>query len=94
MGDETLKELFPSLFRLSDLKSKPISAFLDGPRIQVQGTTSWNFHFPRNLLDRKIQELQELLHTLERISLCSIVEDRRDWLADSSSIFLCKSAFA
>ena len=46
LGENSLKELFPSLFRLSDLKSQPISAFLEVPRIQVEGTTSWNFHFP------------------------------------------------
>ena len=94
LGNNTLQELHPSLFRLSVLKSKPISDFLDGPTTQVQGSTSWNFHFPRNLLDREITKLQGLLHSLEKIRLCSTVEDRRVWLANSSGIFSCKTAFA
>ena len=40
LGENTLKELFPSLFRLSDLKSKPISAFVADPTMQVEGNTN------------------------------------------------------
>ena len=93
LGTNTLKELFPSLFRLSTLKSQPISAFLDAPRMQIEGFTSWNFHFRRNLMDREIEQLQELLHRMERLTLCSGVEDKRVWLADTSGIFSSKSAF-
>ena len=87
LGDNSLQELFPSLFRLSVLKAQPISAFLDGPSTQVAGTTNWNFHFPRNLLDSEIKQLQDLLQILERLTLCPTVEDKRVWLADSSGIF-------
>ena len=93
MGENTLKKLYPSLFRLSNFKSQPISTFLDGPRLQVEGTTSWNFHFPRNLLDREIEQLQELLHRVERIRLRDTIEDKGEWLVDSSGMFLCKLAF-
>ena len=35
----------------------------------------------------------ELLQLLESIRGCSGVEDRRDWIVDSSGVFSCKSAF-
>ena len=70
LGDYTLEETFPSLFRLSSFKSRPISDFVDAPRLLLKGTTSWNFHFPRNLLDREIEHVQDLLNKLESLSLC------------------------
>ena len=94
LDDNTLKGLFPSLFRLSTFRSRPISYFVDQTRLQEEGTTSWNFHFSRNLLDREILQLQELLQRLHGRHLSNTLEDRRIWLADSSGIFSCKSAFA
>ena len=43
--ENTLKGLFPSLFRLSTFSSQPISDFVDQTRLQEEGYTSWNFHF-------------------------------------------------
>ena len=93
-GDQTLKGQFPSLFRLSTLRLRPISDFVDQTRLLSDGSTSWNFHFSRNLLDREIIQLQALLQTLEGRHLCNTVENLRIWLADSSGLFSCKSAFA
>ena len=89
----TLKGLFPS-FRISTFSSRPISDFVDQTRLQKEGYTSWNFYFSRNLLDREVLQLQALLQSLEGGHLCNSIEDRRIWLADSSSIFSCKSIFA
>ena len=94
-GENSLEVLFPSLFRLSTLNSQPISDFVDETRLQVEGSTGWNFHFSsQNLLDREILQLQDLLQRLERRHLCTSIEGRRIWLADSSGIFSCKSVFA
>ena len=65
VGDNTLKRLFPSLFRLSTFKSHPISDFVHLTRLQEEGYTSWNLHFSRNLLDKEIIHVQDLLQKLE-----------------------------
>ena len=93
VGENSLKSLFPSLFRLSTLNSRPISDFVDQVRLLEEGYTSWNFHFSRSLSDREIHQLQDLLQRLEGRHLCNSLEDRRVWLADSSGLFSCKSAF-
>ena len=67
---------------------------MDQARLLSEGSMSWNFHFSRNLLDREIIQLQALLQTLEGRHLCNTVEDSRIWLADSSGLFSCKTAFA
>ena len=93
-GKQTLKEQFPSLFRISTISSRPISEFVDQERLVSDESTSWNIHFSRNLLDREINQLQALLQTLEGRHLCNTVEDSRIWLADSSGLFSCKTVFA
>ena len=53
-----------------------------------------NFHFKRNLNDREVPNLLELLYLLERVNICSYTDDRRIWLGDASVVFSCKSAFS
>ena len=55
---------------------------------------SWNLHFSRGLMDREIEKLLELLQILETKKVSRSVEDRRQWIADSSGVFSCKSAFS
>ena len=83
----------PSLYRLSSFKNKPISNFSDNSSSMIGGSPSWNLHFSRNFDDREISQLQILLK-LERVRICNSIEDRREWLVDSSGTFSCKSAFA
>ena len=92
-GKNMLKGLFPSLFRISTLPSRPISNFVDQSRLQSEGFTSWNFHFSQNLLDREILQLQALLQRLEGRHLCNTLANTRVWLVDSSELFSCKTAF-
>ena len=93
-GENTLKSLFPSLFRIFTFTSRPISDFVEQMRLLSEGFTSWNFHFSRNLSDREIIQLQSLLQILGGRHLCNTLEDTRIWLADSFGLFSCKSAFA
>ena len=86
VGKNSLEVLFPSLFRISSLKSRPISEFWEQSSQQMGSSTSWHFHFSR--IGQEIIQLQELLQRLERQHPCNEVEDRRNWLADSSSIFV------
>ena len=92
MGEDTLKSLFPSLFPISTFTSRPIANF--AVHTQEEGYTTWNLHFSRNLLDREITQLQDLLWIIDRIHLCNRSEDTRTWIADSSGTFTCKSAFS
>ena len=61
LGKKPLEELFPSLFRLSSSKSRPISDFLDGSTLRLEGNISWNFHFPRNLWTGKLLNYKSYL---------------------------------
>ena len=92
-GEDTFKRLFPSLFRLSTLYSRPIADFVDQSRLLEEGHTSWILLFSQDLRDREISKLQDLLQRLDRRQLCNSLEDNRIWLADSSGSFSCKSAF-
>ena len=94
VGDNSLEAMFPSLFILSSHKSRPISEFYNQSIMAAGDIIGWNLHLLRSLLDREIVQLIELLNILERKSVCNSVEDRRDWTADSSGVFSCKSAFA
>ena len=93
-GEDTLEISFPSLFRLSTFRSRPIVDFTHQQGLQESGFTDWNFHFSRNLLDREISQWQHLLQRLEGRHLCNSLEDKRIWMEDTSGIFTCKSAFA
>ena len=92
-GENPLQVMFPSLFRLSSLKSHPISDFHNQSGPSFEGVTSWNLHFSRNLLDREIDQLIQLIQILETKRVCSTVVDRREWKGDFSGVFSCKSAF-
>ena len=85
--------MFPSLFRLSSLKSRPISEFYNQSNLSLVGNTSWNLHFSRRLLDGEVDQLIELLQILETKTVCNNVEDRRDWNVESSDVFSSKSAY-
>ena len=73
----SLQLLFPSLFRISSLKARPIPDFWDQSNLQMGGPTSWNFYFSRNMSDRETIQMQELLQRLERQRLCPGVEDKK-----------------
>ena len=93
LGENSFQSLYPSLFRISTLKSCPISHFMDHSSPRSIAAINWNFHFSRNLLDREIIQVQDLLHNLEMHRWNTGVEDTRYWLSDPSGIFSCKSAF-
>ena len=73
MERKQLKAKFPNLFRLSTLHNKPISDFLDN---SFNSELSWNLHLKRNMSEREVVELEELLSTLERVRVCGVLEDR------------------
>lgn len=54
----------------------------------------WNFRFPRNLTDREMREVLELVEIVERCRICGVIQDRREWVLDNSGLFLVKSRFS
>ena len=78
MGDNPLEVMFPSLFRLYSLKSRPISEFYIQSCPSLGGSTNWNLNFTRNLLDREIDQLIDLIQILETKTVCNSVEDKRE----------------
>ena len=73
---EPFKDKYPNLFRLSLLHNKPISAFLVNA---INPESSWNFHFRISVSDRELEELADLLSTLERASVCGALQDKWVW---------------
>ncbi|PON65608.1 hypothetical protein PanWU01x14_116200 [Parasponia andersonii] len=67
---------------------------MGGSDQSLGGSTSWNFHFVKNLNDREVPLLLVLLNRLEPACICPNLEDRGVWVKDSSECFSIKSAFA
>lgn len=82
MGEHSLPASFPVLHRLSSLKNMPISNFVEDSHLISRKLTNWNLHFFLNLNNRKVPQLQDLLVRLERVILCSSLENRRVRLGD------------
>ena len=61
--------------RLSILHNKLVLDFLDNPH---NSEPSWNLHLRRNVSEREVVELAELLFTLERV-VCRVSEDKWVW---------------
>ena len=54
---------------------------------------SWNFNFRRNLSDFEIEDLENLMWSLDRIHLSHSVPDMRSWSLSPSGLFIVKSFF-
>ena len=74
-GEISLKEQFPSLFRISTFSSRLISNFVDQTRLHSEGFISWNFHFSWNSLDKEIHQILALLQSLEGRHLSHNLEE-------------------
>ena len=82
VGEHSLPASFPVLHRLSSLQNMPISNFVEDSHLISEKLTNWNLHFFLNLNNRKVPQLQDLLVRLERVILCSSLENRRVRLGD------------
>ena len=85
-----LKAKFLNLFRLSILHNKLVSNFLHN---SFNSEPSWNLHLRRNVSEREVVELAELLSTLERVRVCGLPEDKWVREKEGSRLFTCKSLF-
>ena len=87
---EHFKFKYPNLFRLSMLHNKPVSGFFDN---SFNPQPSWNLHLRRNVSEREMVELAELLSTFEMVRVCGVSEDKWVWEKEGSGLFTCKSLF-
>ena len=86
----SFKVKYPKLFRLSVLHNKPISDFLVN---NINPEPSWNLHFRKSVSEKELEELSNLLSTLERVKVCGAIEDKWVWDKEGSGLFTCKSLF-
>ncbi|PON98757.1 hypothetical protein TorRG33x02_053720, partial [Trema orientale] len=93
VGGDSFAAAFPSFCRLSSNKGRFISEFYESSGPDPSDSNSWNFHFRRNLNDKEVSQLLDLISRLESVRISSNVKDRRIWMEDSSGVFSCKSAF-
>ena len=77
VGDESLADTFPSLYRLSYFKHSFISDFLGILRLSPGDFFDWNLQLIQNLNDTELPQLVGLLDSLGFVRLTSEIQDRR-----------------
>ena len=87
-GTSLLKSQYPRLFRVVTDKNIPISSILSSTR-----PFSWNFNFRRNLSDFEIEDLEDLMRSLDCLHLSSLVSNARSWSLSFLGLFIVKSFF-
>ena len=76
------------------IKGTPETKKLQPKKTELTMIEKWNFNFFRDLNDREVEELLEMLECLASFRLCYSIEDRREWLPDKNGGFSCKSCFS
>ncbi|XP_058092153.1 uncharacterized protein LOC131238046 [Magnolia sinica] len=89
LGDNPLKEKFPSIFRLAVKKNSLIA---DNYSI-VANRVIWNIKCRRNLEDWEISEFVELLDYVHHAIPNQSLKDSLTWKADKSSVFTVRSLY-
>ncbi|XP_062118257.1 uncharacterized protein LOC133831865 [Humulus lupulus] len=92
-GDCSLKSKFNDLFRVSEAANFLIKDMVVAEDRSRSGGLGWDFRFRRNLFDREVPTLIEMLVLLKVVDLPAILEDKRIWKPDSSDVFSCKMTF-
>lgn len=89
LGESALKENYPRLYRISSQKDKVISDLKEG-----NGSERWNLHFNRELYVREGQQLEELLHRLQAVTLDQSKRDCLQWKWSPDHCFKVKSMYS
>ena len=87
-GNQSLGSQYLRLFRV--VLDKNILIF------SILGSTcpfSWNFNFRRNLSNSEIEDLEDLMRSLDGLHLSPSVSDAKSWPLSSSGLFSVKSFF-
>ncbi|RVW38710.1 Transposon TX1 uncharacterized 149 kDa protein [Vitis vinifera] len=88
VGDQPLGIQYPRLFRVVVDKNISISSVLGPSRPFL-----WNLNFRRNLTDSEIEDLEDLMRSIDDLYLSPSVPDARLWPLSSSGLFSVKSFF-
>ena len=74
VGDQPLGSQYPGLFRVVSDKNILISSILGSTR-----PFSWNFNFRHNLSDSEIEDLEDLMRSLDGLHLSPSISDAKSW---------------
>ena len=88
VGGPSFGVQYPRLLRVVTDKNTPISSILGSTR-----PFSWNFNFRQNLSDSKIEDLEGLMRSLDRLHISPSVPNMRSWSLSPSGLFTVKSFF-
>lgn len=88
-----LAHRFPLLYRVLNADNESITTVRNEEPFIRTGGFSWDLKFLRNLNERELEHISELIMMLHSIRFCSAVEDRRSWRIEGSKKFTCKSIF-
>uniref|UniRef100_A0A803QQM3 Reverse transcriptase domain-containing protein n=1 Tax=Cannabis sativa TaxID=3483 RepID=A0A803QQM3_CANSA len=93
IGGSSLRDQFLNLAVISRAKNASIQEMIGDEGEVGDCVASWDLNFRRNIMDREIPSLSQLLQKLEHVRVLNILDDSRIWLPDSCGIFSSKSAF-
>lgn len=94
LGNQPLKDRFPTIYRISNLHNKPISSFASGLDLSTApNPIPWDFNLVRNLRENEIADFCSILEVLEEVRLIEGKEDIRLWIPDRKGFFSCQSFF-
>lgn len=84
-GESSLAETFPKLYRLSSYHGMSIANCTNPDLFPY----SWDFGFRRNLREKDMEEMPNLLRMPEEVRLFPYREDVRRWCLETSGQFSC-----
>uniref|UniRef100_A0A803QD85 Reverse transcriptase zinc-binding domain-containing protein n=1 Tax=Cannabis sativa TaxID=3483 RepID=A0A803QD85_CANSA len=93
IGGSSLRDPFHNLAVISRAKNASIQEMIGDEGEVGDCVASWDLNFRRNIMDKEILSLTQLIQKLEHVRVLNILDDSRIWLPDSCGIFSSKSAF-
>ncbi|XP_058103420.1 uncharacterized protein LOC131246987 [Magnolia sinica] len=90
IGKRSLRDSFPSIYRLTVRKDRPINSFFS----QSESGLVWDISCCRNLYNWEVAHFAELLDCLSRVTPSQTNPDKIIWTKDKSSQFSVKSLYA
>ena len=83
IGDSTLAECVPLLYRVVESKNVCISSLRFTETFIRPSGFSWNLRFYKNLNEREMDQVSDLMSLLDSVIGCDVVDDRRVWKLES-----------
>ena len=87
IGNSTLNEHFSFLYRVAESKNVCISSLRFTETFTRPSGFPWNLCFFRNLNEREMDQVSDLISLLDYVIGCDDVDDRRVWKLESFEMF-------